>query len=130
MTQDEPVTPFEEALVRGARQEESLAEILGKFWNESLVVPSGVDVSTGSNGLQPVLFSRDSDTMMAVFTDFDRISAEISDKAPYAVRLHGRDLLRGLQPGVGLVINPGTPWGFEILPSSVPAIIATFGQAQ
>ncbi len=67
---------------------------------------------------------------MAVFSDFNRIPGDISSKAPYAVRLHGRDLLRGLQPGVGLVVNPGTTWGFEILPSSIPAIIATFGRAR
>ncbi|HEY4225151.1 MAG TPA: SseB family protein [Pseudolysinimonas sp.] len=128
MTEDIPTTPFEEALVRGARQEESLAEILGKFWNELLVVPSGADVSVASNTLQPVLFARESDRMMAVYTDFGRIPGDISSKAPYAVRLHGRDLLRGVQPGVGLVVNPGTTWGFEILPSSIPAIVATFGQ--
>ncbi len=129
MIEDIPTTPFEEALARGARQEESLGDILGKFWNELLVVPSGTDVSVGGNALQPVLFSRKSDHMMAVFSDFSRIPGDISSKAPYAVRLHGRDLLHGLQPGVGLVVNPGTTWGFEILPGSIPAIIATFGQA-
>jgi type III secretion system (T3SS) SseB-like protein len=67
--------------------------------------------------------------MMAVFTDFTRIPEDISSKAPYAVRLFGRDLLRGLQPGVGLVVNPGTTWGFEILPATVPSIVSSFGPA-
>jgi len=100
--------------------------VLAEFWTESFVVPSGQDISQDPSRFQPVLFPRESDQMMAVFTDGSRIPPEVSRIAPFVVRLSGRDLLRGLRPGVGLVINPGSTLGLEILPDSVASIIKTF----
>ncbi len=64
---------------------------------------------------------------MAVFTDPSRVGI-YSQQAEHQIRWRMLDVLRRVPGGYGVVINPGTPLGFEISPSGVGEILKDFAQ--
>lgn len=73
--------------------------------------------------LQPLIVHRDDQSFAAVFTHTDRIAAEFG-AGRAAVGLPASALLRGLAPGIGVVVNPGTPLGFEWPAAGLSAFVA------
>ncbi len=51
-----------------------------------------------------------------------------SQQAEHQIRWRMLDVLRRVPGGYGVVINPGTPLGFEISPSGVGEILKDFAQ--
>ncbi|MGX9080537.1 hypothetical protein ACWTQY_32310, partial [Klebsiella pneumoniae] len=62
-----------------------------------------------------------------VFTDPSRVGI-YSQQAEHQIRWLTLDVLRRVPSGYGVVINPGTPLGFEISPSGVGEILKDFAQ--
>jgi hypothetical protein len=60
--------------------------------------------------------------MIPVFTSERRISEFISIDQPY-IALSGRDLLQMVGPDTGVVVNPSSACGMEILPEEIRAIL-------
>jgi hypothetical protein len=59
--------------------------------------------------------------MLALFTSVERTTpmAQNSNQHKYALLVDFKWVLRGVAPGVGVVINPGWPVGVEIEPGRV-----------
>ena len=91
----------------------------------TVAVPSATEILEDGSGLQPLLFPKNGVQMLACFTDKSRIG-EFSSLAPYCLVLKGHDLLRRMSPGFGLVVNPGTPTGFDVPPQGVAKIVKDF----
>jgi hypothetical protein len=103
----------------------SLAELLATLMDSEVAVPSATEILQDGTGMQPLLFPKEGVQMLACFTDKSRIG-EFSALAPYCLVLTGRELLRRIPAGYGLVVNPGTPIGFDVSPEGVARIVKDF----
>ena len=100
------------------------AQVVEALLATELVVPSGAPVGPNFAGFVPVLYDRDGTQMLAVFTTFDRVG-QVATLARYALTIVGRELLRIMPPGAGLVLDPGHSEGFELLPDAIARLRAT-----
>lgn len=121
MTASGSRSPIELAIRRAMRGESDGADVPGLLVSTTLIVPSGAPVGDQFEGFVAVLYDRDGTPVLGVFTSLEnaRVVAEI---APYALSVTGRDLLRMIPPGHGIVVNPGHPEGFDLPPSGVAAL--------
>jgi hypothetical protein len=104
---------IDRAIARTRDGELSMQTLLWVLASRVVLVPSTVDVEPDLNGLQPVLFERNGESLLTVFTNTVRADA-LTEEAPYLVAVAGEDLIRRMPDGVGLVVNPRSESGFEV----------------
>jgi hypothetical protein len=126
----EPLDGLESAIVAARDGELSFNTLIGIFAETTMIVPSTKDFREGADSFQPITFPFDGGDgyVMAVFTAQDRTDA-FDGIAPFQTALSGRQILGGLQPGVGIIVNPGTTLGFELDPAQVPTVVAALDAA-
>lgn len=88
-------------------------EVLAAFLGSQVLVPT-VDEYQVDKPLNPLFLTIEGAQFMLVFTSFDRLKPfEGSTKS--AAALEGKDVVLGIQSSeVGIIIDPGTPTGFQI----------------
>jgi len=118
-SEDRDKTTLEQAISEGQAGQGDMNAVLAEFVNSQVVVPSATEVTSDLNTLQPVLFDRDGTAMLAAFTHEDRVGEQVRGVAPHTAVLHAAELVQAIPPQTGLVLNPGTPEGFEMLPEGV-----------
>jgi hypothetical protein len=118
-----PLAGIETVLDEAMSGRLSMQDFLVRFAEAPIIVVSAQDAAVDRGQLQPMLFSPNDVTVMAVFTARDRANAW-SAEAPFSVTLTGLEVFEGLGEGIGLVVNPGSGLGFEMDPEGVPAIVA------
>lgn len=94
--------------------------LLWVFASRVVLVPSTVEVRPDLAGLEPLLFERNGESLLTVFTNTERSDA-FADEARYLVAVAGEDLIRRMPDGVGLVVNPRSELGFEVPARGVAA---------
>jgi hypothetical protein len=112
-------TPLEQAIAKGQAGEGDMNSVLAEFVNAEIVVPTAVEAEESLNELQPVLFDREGTPMLAAFTHADMIGDQVREVAGHSATIHAAELVQAIPPQTGLVINPGNPEGFEMLPEGV-----------
>ncbi|HEX5709179.1 MAG TPA: SseB family protein [Pyrinomonadaceae bacterium] len=122
-----PLNDVEKLLLDARDGRAPLADMLGALVSADLYVPSTGEVMQDGSGFTPLLFdsAETGATLTAVFTDPARAAAQ-AGRAKYLLQVNGRELLRRLPPGYGIVINPGHDVGMEIQPYGVEAIVRDF----
>ena len=118
-SEDRDKTTLEQAISEGQAGQGDMNAVLAEFVNSQVVVPSATEVTSDLNDLQPVLFDRDGTAMLAAFTHEDRVGEQVRGVAPHTAVLHAAELVQAIPAQTGLVLNPGTPEGFEMLPEGV-----------
>jgi hypothetical protein len=116
---DREVTPLEAAIAKGQAGEGDMNDVIAQFVNALVVVPTATEVTDDLNELQPVLFDREGTPMLAVFSHVDRIPEQVAEVASYAVQMPAAELVQAIPTETGLVVNPGSTEGFEMLPEGV-----------
>lgn len=116
---DREATALESAIQQGQAGEGDMNDVIGHFVNALVVVPTATEVTDDLNELQPVLFDREGTPMLAVFTHIDRIPEQVAEVASYAVQLPAAELVQAIPAETGLVVNPGSTEGFEMLAEGV-----------
>jgi hypothetical protein len=118
----DPVPGIEQSLASAMAGELDMGAFLVQFANAGIFLPSQTDPADG--GVQPLFLAPQGEARMAVFTARDRTTL-FASAAPFTTVMLGRHILEGLQPGVGLLVNPGSGLGFEMDPVGVaPALQA------
>lgn len=112
-------TELEAAIRRGQAGEGDMNDVIAQFVNALIVVPTATEVTEDLNELQPVLFDRDGTPMLAVFSHIDLIPEQVAEVAGFAVQLPAAELVQAVPAETGIVVNPGNPEGFEMLPEGV-----------
>ncbi|MEA5453786.1 SseB family protein [Sinomonas sp. JGH33] len=93
-----------------------------------LLVPEPVPGET--EFVEPlVLTNADGKPLVAAFTDRARIRPDFLDHAPTVVTTQGAVLLQNLGAELGLVLNPGAAFGFELSAEHVAAVLKDFRPA-
>ncbi|BDZ49808.1 hypothetical protein GCM10025867_20490 [Frondihabitans sucicola] len=116
---DREQTPLESAIANGQAGQGDMNDVIAQFVNALIVVPTATEVTDDLNELQPVLFDREGTPMLAVFSHVDRIPEQVADVASYAVQMPAAELVQAIPDETGLVVNPGSTEGFEMLPEGV-----------
>jgi hypothetical protein len=112
-------TDLETAILRGQSGEGDMNDVIAQFVNALVVVPTATEVTDDMNELQPVLFDREGTPMLAVFSHIDRVPEQVAEVAAYAVQLPAAELVQAVPAETGIVVNPGSTEGFEMLPEGV-----------
>ena len=115
----DPNPGIETTLARAMAGEVNMGDFLVEFGRAPIIVASR---ALAAESLDPIIFAPQGEPLMAVFTSRDR-AATFAVDAPHTVVLLGRTILEGLQPGVGLVTNPGSGLGFEMEPRGVASAL-------
>ncbi len=120
-----PLNDFESRLARAQRGEIPVKDVLTSLVAADIALPSAAPIGEGWTGFQPLLFSKDGVPMLACFSAKERMT-DYADMTPYCLVVKGRELLRRIPPGHGLVVNPGQPVGFDVPPAGIAKIKTDF----
>ena len=90
-------------------------EMLMKFVEYNIFVPSQTPVDGQLKGLEPLTFDRDGTVMVGVFSNAD-LAAKRQDQYPHVTEIHAFSFIKSLNPELGLVLNPGEEFGLALLP--------------
>lgn len=121
-----PLNDFELALEQAQGGHLGVPELMRALLSSELAVPSAEEVMADGSGFSPLLFNKKGVQMLACFSDKSRVS-EFADMAPYCLVMQGRELLRRMPPGYGLVINPGLAVGFDMTPDGILRLLSETG---
>ncbi|HJV22881.1 MAG TPA: SseB family protein [Holophagaceae bacterium] len=128
MTALQPASPFEAFLLEAQTAKLSQEAFLAHLLEAKVVVllEKAVDSVEAWDDTNPpmILNSPSGFPVLAVFSSRERIRPAQADPAnpKAAFEVDFRWLLRGVQPELGLVMNPGSAIGFEMPPADVQAL--------
>lgn len=125
-----PLNDLEAALDAASKGAADSTEPVLAFLNSlvRLLVPEPVPGQT--EYVEPlVLTNADGKPLVAAFTDETRIRPDFLDHAPTVVTTQGAVLLQNLGSELGIVLNPGSAFGFELAADQVAAILKDFRPA-
>lgn len=120
-----PQTPIETLLKTAMDGQLPIGLFMKAFVASEVVLLTGSLVTPDGSGFDPLLFDKRGVLHVSVFTDMSRVGFH-SQQAPHTLRMLMLDVLKRVPGGYGVVINPGTPLGFEISPSGVGEILKDF----
>ncbi|WP_077489027.1 SseB family protein [Sinomonas mesophila] len=131
-----PLTELEEALaaaseIQGGEGENAETAPILAFLNGlvCLLVPEPVPGQT--EYVEPlVLTNSEGKPLVAAFTHRARIRPDFLDHAPTVVETQGAVLLQNLGTELGVVLNPGSAYGFELSTEHVAAVLRDFRPAE
>jgi hypothetical protein len=133
MTSFEPTNELETQMVSVQKGELEQQDFLTHLVNSKAIVmldqPPRLS-GEWDNDIHPlVVGSPNGFPVLAVFSSVERsaVSKEKAPGHPYAMEAPFAWMLRGIQPGVGLVMNPGSAFGFEIPPDSLSSLRQGYG---
>ena len=114
----EPEEGLESILLAGRNGTATPSEGVLAFAEAAIILPS---LAT-PNGPQPLILQGvGGKPLLAVFTAMDRL-APFSQGLASAQTMSGRAILGGMQPGAGIVVNPGSGLGMEIDEADIPRL--------
>lgn len=122
----DPNPGIEQSLAAAMTGELDMGAFLLRFAQAGLIVPSR---SVAAESFEPLIFAPNDLPLLVVFTARDR-AVVFAEDAPHTVVMLGRQLLEGLQPGVGLLVNPGSGLGFEMEARGVASALGAIGEAK
>jgi hypothetical protein len=119
-----PSKALERALVQAQARTMSVDDFFGHLLTSQVAVLLDKEVpeSGWDNSISPlVLASPRGGNVLAAFTGVDRATpmSQRSNSHKYALLVDFRWVLKGVSPGVGIVVNPGWTVGVEIEPVRV-----------
>jgi len=121
----EPNNELERALVQAQAGKLSVPEFFAHLLKSQVVIlldSAPPQSGAWDNNISPlVLRSSTGSNVLAVFTSKERATpmTQKAKKHQYALLTDFSWVLKGVAPGVGIVVNPGWPVGLEIQPERV-----------
>jgi hypothetical protein len=116
---------FEKKLVEAQSGRLPTRDLISHLMQVDLYVPSASTVVQSGHGLTPMMFARNGEELMAVFTAIERIYRD-RELFPFCLSMSGAKLISWMPHQYGIVINPGYRVGMEIPASGVRDIRRDF----
>lgn len=102
-----PGNPLEDILVRGKAGEIPPEDCVCAMLDDWLYVPSITEVQDDGSKFAPILLRKgNGDQFITAFSSLSR-AGTVSDRAKFCLRIRGRELVRRIPSGFGLLVNPG-----------------------
>ena len=126
----QPLNDLEEKLATGGQPEASPVDVILSFLNSEVYIISSDGVEGVDSQVEPlVLANADGDPVLAVFSHPSRVDAQYLEAAPNVLGTQGAAIIANICEELGMVINPGAAFGFEINPEGVANIKRDFKRA-
>ncbi|KNH15520.1 hypothetical protein ACU18_16790 [Arthrobacter sp. ZBG10] len=130
MTDPTPLNDLEENLAQGGQPEASPVDVILSFLNSEVYILSPDGVEGLDAQVEPlVLGNADGDPVLAVFSHPSRVDGQFLEAAPNVLGTQGAAIIANIGEELGMVINPGAAYGFEINPEGVANIKRDFKRA-
>lgn len=120
-----PENDLEILLVKVQQGKIDFVDFFKFFMSAEIFVPSASEVMPDGSGMSPLLFEKNGDQILGVFSSLSRVSL-FKGQADYCLSMKGRELIARLPAGYGIVVNPGFDKGFDVPPSGIKKILRDF----
>ena len=125
-----PLNDLEEKLALGGQPEGSPVDVILSFLNSEVYVISADGIEGEDSQVEPlVLANADGDPVLAVFSHPSRVDQQYLEAAPNVLGTQGAAIIANIGEELGMVINPGAAYGFEINPEGITNIKRDFKRA-
>ena len=125
-----PLNDLEEKLAQGGQPDASPVDVILSFLNSEVYVVSTEGIEGEDSQVEPlVLANSDGDPVLAVFSHPSRVDEQYLAAAPNILGTQGAAIIANIGDELGMVINPGAAYGFEINPEGVANIKRDFKRA-
>lgn len=125
-----PLNDLEEKLAQGGQPDASPVDVILSFLNSEVYVVSTEGIEGEDSQVEPlVLANADGDPVLAVFSHPSRVDEQYLAAAPNILGTQGAAIIANIGGELGMVINPGAAFGFEINPEGVANIKRDFKRA-
>ena len=125
-----PLNDLEEKLATGNEPDANPVDVILSFLNSEVYIISSDTVEGIDSQVEPlVLANADGDPVLAVFSHPSRVDQQYLEAAPNVLGTQGAAIIANLGDELGMVINPGAAYGFEINPEGVANIRRDFKRA-
>ena len=122
-----PLNDLEEKLAKGDQPDANPVDVILSFLNNEVYIISSDTVEGPDSQVEPlVLANSDGQPVLAVFSHPSRVDEQYLDAAPNILGTQGAAIIGNLGDELGMVINPGSAFGFEIDPEGVANIRRDF----
>ena len=125
-----PLNDLEEKLAKGGQPDASPVDVILSFLNSEVYIISSDGIEGEDSQVEPqVLGNADGDPVLAVFSHPSRVDQQYLEAAPNVLGTQGAAIIANIGEELGMVINPGAAYGFEINPEGVANIKRDFKRA-
>ena len=132
MTDLPPQNELEQALADGRAGRLPMVEFIKFLLRSPLYVLSGSEPKEDGSGFEPLIYPHpeEGDPMIATYTSPQRIGDD-AKKAPFMLQVICAEFLERLPDNtIGVVINPGDEFGFELRSPAIQSIMASIRKAR
>ncbi len=123
----QPLNDLEEKLARGEQPDANPVDVILSFLNNEVYIVSSDTIDGPDAQVEPlVLANAAGEPVLAVFSHPSRVAEQYLAAAPNVLGTQGSAIIGNLGEQLGMVINPGAVYGFEIDPEGVANIRRDF----
>jgi hypothetical protein len=123
----QPLNDLEEKLARGEQPDANPVEVILSFLNNEVYIVSSDTIDGPDSQVEPlVLANASGEPVLAVFSHPSRVAEQFLAAAPNVLGTQCSAIIGNLGDKLGMVINPGAVYGFEIDPEGVANIRRDF----
>jgi hypothetical protein len=123
---------LEQALADGRAGRLPLADFIKFLLRSPIYVISGSEPKEDGEGFEPFIFPHpeEGDPMISCFTSPQRIG-DFAKQAPFMMQVNCAEFLERLPTSkVGVVLNPGETFGFELRSPAIQSLLASIRKAR
>jgi type III secretion system (T3SS) SseB-like protein len=126
----QPLNDLEEKLARGEQPDANPVDVILAFLNNEVYIVSADALDGADSQVEPLVLANSSgQPVLAVFSHPSRVAEQYLTAAPNVLGTQGSAIIGNLGNDLGMVINPGAAFGFEIDPEGVANIRRDFKPA-
>lgn len=126
----QPLNDLEEKLAQGEQPDANPVDVILSFLNNEVYIVSSDALEGEDSQVEPLVLSNaEGKPVLAVFSHPSRVDEQFLAAAPNVLGTQGAAIIGNLGDELGMVINPGSTFGFEIDPEGVANIRRDFKRA-
>ena len=123
---------LEQALLDGRDGRLPLTDFIKLLLRSPIYVLSGSDPQESGEGFEPLIYPHPEggDPMISCFSSPSRVGAQ-AEKAPFMMQVNCAEFLERLpDTTIGMVLNPGSAFGFELRSPAIQSLMASIRKAR
>lgn len=129
-TDIQPLNDLEEKLAQGDQPDANPVDVILSFLNNEVYIISSDAIEGEDSQVEPLVLSNsEGQPVLAVFSHPSRVDEQYLTAAPNVLGTQGAAIIGNIGDELGMVINPGSAFGFEIGPEGVANIRRDFKRA-
>ncbi len=125
-----PLNDLESKLAKAGQPDANPVDVILSFLNNEVYILSADSLERPDAAVEPLVLSNaDGQPVLAVFSHPNRVESQFLEAAPNVLGTHGAAILDSIGDELGLVINPGSEFGFEMGAEGIANVRRDFTRA-